>query len=176
MSDILLIDDDAIFLSILSERLGHLGYRTFMAQKHEEALRQMQAHRPEKILLDLKIPGTSGLRLIPELLAIVPSCFIIVLTGYANIATAVEAIKLGARHYLAKPVGIEEILTAFERPEGDSSTPIEKAPPLSRLDIVEWTHIQSILEKNGGNISAAARELKMHRRTLQRKLQKRPPV
>ena len=97
---------------------------------------------------------------------------IVVLTGYASVATAVEAIKLGATHYLAKPVDADEVVAAFGRTRGDAGTPVPSRP-LS-VDRLEWEHIQRVLAENGGNISATARSLGMHRRTLQRKLSKRP--
>jgi two-component system response regulator RegA len=129
--------------------------------------------KPERVVLDLNLNGSSGLALIPQLLAIVPDCHIVILTGYASIATAVDAVKLGAIQYLAKPVEIEAILSAFEEdslPNPDFSVSDE---PLS-VDRLEWEHIQRVLGENDGNISATARALKMHRRTLQRKLAKRP--
>lgn len=176
MTAVLLIDDDALFTHTLANAFHKRGDTVETAHTHEEALTKMAESNPEWVVLDLKIPGTSGLRLIPELLAIEPFAHIVVLTGFAHVTTAVEAIKLGARHYLSKPVGLEEIVEAFQRIEGDSSLPIDTdANAASRLDVVEWSHIQAILEKNGGNISATARELNMHRRTLQRKLGKRPP-
>lgn len=178
MTTVLLVDDDAILLETLSAAFGRRGYDVHTAQTHESALEAARSQAPEWVLLDLKIPGTSGLRLIPELLAIDPFTHIIVLTGYANVATAVEAIKLGAKHYLSKPVGLDDIIAAFQRgDEGDVAMAIEPddSKSATRLDVVEWTHIQSVLERNGGNISGAARELNMHRRTLQRKLSKRPP-
>lgn len=175
MTRVLLVDDDPVLTATLTAAFTRRGYETRAAQRHEEALAEAQAHRPDWIVLDLKIPGTSGLKLIPPLLAAAPDAQIVVVTGFANVATAVEAIKLGATHYLAKPVGLDEIINAFQRDAGDDSLPIEDAAAEARLDKVEWTHIQTVLGKNSGNISAAARELNMHRRTLQRKLAKRPP-
>ena len=96
----------------------------------------------------------------------------VVLTGYASIATAIEAIKLGATHYLAKPVDADEIIAAFEKREGDTAAQVAMNP-LS-VDRLEWEHIQRVLSENEGNISATARSLNMHRRTLQRKLNKNP--
>jgi len=128
---------------------------------------------PGRVILDLNLGGASGLALIPALLAIRPDCRIVVLTGYASIATAVDAIKLGAVQYLAKPVDIEAILAALagdDGPDLDLPAPDE---PLS-VDRLEWEHIQRVLNENDGNISGTARALKMHRRTLQRKLAKRP--
>lgn len=118
------------------------------------------------------MPGESGLRLIPELRSLSDGVRIVVLTGYASVATAVEAIKLGATHYLAKPVDADEVVAAFGRAAGDAATPVASRP-LS-VDRLEWEHIQRVLAENGGSISATARSLGMHRRTLQRKLSKRP--
>ena len=125
------------------------------------------------MVLDLNLNGSSGLALIPQLLAINPACRIVVLTGYASITTAVDAIKLGAVQYLAKPVEIEAILAAFESDDAPDLDVVAPDEPLS-VDRLEWEHIQRVLNENDGNISATARALKMHRRTLQRKLSKRP--
>jgi two-component system response regulator RegA len=125
------------------------------------------------VVLDLNLNGSSGLALIPQLLAINPACRIVVLTGYASITTAVDAIKLGAVQYLAKPVEIEAILAAFESDDDPDLDLVAPDEPLS-VDRLEWEHIQRVLNENDGNISATARALKMHRRTLQRKLSKRP--
>jgi two-component system response regulator RegA len=127
---------------------------------------------PHCVVIDLKMPGDSGLTLIPRLRALSQSMRIVVLTGYASVATAVEAIKLGATHYLAKPVDADQVVAAFARQTGDPRQPIS-GQPLS-VERLEWEHIQRVLTENGGNISATARRLNMHRRTLQRKLSKRP--
>ena len=111
--------------------------------------------------------------LIEKLMEIDPNTRVVMLTGYASIATAVEAIKLGAVHYLAKPCDADQVVAALRRSnEGDSAIPIAESP-LS-VDRLEWEHIQRVLTEQHGNISATARALKMHRRTLQRKLAKRP--
>jgi two-component system response regulator RegA len=123
-------------------------------------------------VIDLKMPGDSGLRLIPELRSLSDGMRIVVLTGYASVVTAVEAIKLGATHYLAKPVDADEVVAAFGRAVGDAGIPVPSRP-LS-VDRLEWEHIQRVLAENGGSISATARSLGMYRRTLQRKLSKRP--
>jgi two-component system response regulator RegA len=128
---------------------------------------------PARVVLDLNLNGSSGLALIPRLLAINPDCRVVVLTGYASIATAVDAIKLGAVQYLAKPVEIEAILGAFENDDEPDLDMVAPDEPMS-VDRLEWEHIQRVLNENEGNISATARALKMHRRTLQRKLLKRP--
>lgn len=169
----LIIDDDAIFNAVLVRTLERRGHLAHGAADPAAALTVAAKIRPARVVLDLNLNGSSGLALIPQLLAINPACRIVVLTGYASIATAVDAIKLGAVQYLAKPVEIEAILGAFENddePERDLVAPDE---PLS-VDRLEWEHIQRVLNENDGNISATARALKMHRRTLQRKLSKRP--
>ena len=119
------------------------------------------------------MPGESGLALVRRLNAIEPTTRIVVLTGYASISTAVEAIKLGATHYLAKPVDADEVVAAFNRNHGDETISVA-ANPLS-VDRLEWEHIQRVLAEHDGNVSATARALNMHRRTLQRKLGKRAP-
>jgi two-component system response regulator RegA len=127
---------------------------------------------PEYAVVDLRLPGVSGLALVEKLKALDPGTRIVMLTGYASIATAVEAIKLGATHYLAKPVDVDEIMAAFERTSGDAEVQIS-AHPLS-VGRLEWEYIQRVLNENKGNISVTARILNMHRRTLQRKLTKYP--
>lgn len=169
----LIIDDDPSFNAILVRTLERRGHLACGALDTVSALQLARETQAGKIVLDLNLNGSSGLALIPELLAINPDCRIVVLTGYASIATAVDAVKLGAIQYLAKPVEIEAILGAFEDDDGpDFDLPVSDEP-LS-VDRMEWEHIQRILNENDGNISATARALKMHRRTLQRKLSKRP--
>ena len=169
----LVIDDDPSFNTILVrtlERRGHPARGALDVTSALAAAHEMQASR---VVLDLNLNGSSGLALIPQLLAINPECRIVVLTGYASIATAVDAIKLGAIQYLAKPVEIEAILSAFDDDDGPDFDLPASDEPLS-VDRLEWEHIQRVLNENDGNISATARALKMHRRTLQRKLSKRP--
>jgi len=169
----LIIDDDPSFNAILVRTLERRGYVAFGALDTASALQLARETLAGQIVLDLNLNGSSGLVLIPELLAINPDCRIVVLTGYASIATAVDAVKLGAIQYLAKPVEIEAILSAFEDDNGPHLDLPVSDEPLS-VDRMEWEHIQRILSENDGNISATARALKMHRRTLQRKLSKRP--
>ena len=174
MTDLtLIIDDDPAFNAILVRTLERRGYPARGAQDPEAALAVARAVQPERVVLDLNLAGQSGLALIQPLLEINPDCRIVVLTGYASIATAVDAIKLGAVQYLAKPVEIEAILNAFEEETGAEAEFEAPDEPLS-VDRLEWEHIQRVLNENDGNISATARALKMHRRTLQRKLSKRP--
>jgi two-component system, response regulator RegA len=136
------------------------------------ALQEARRHSPQYAVVDLKMAGETGLPLIRALRELDPDMHILMLTGYASIQTAVEAIKLGATHYLAKPATTDEILMALHRKEG-SDEPDTEPEPLS-VDRLEWEHIQRVLAEYGGNISATARALKMHRRTLQRKLAKKP--
>nr|MBL8411417.1 response regulator [Dechloromonas sp.] len=173
MNDItLVIDDDPSFNAILVRTLERRGFPARGALDAAQALMLARELPAQRIVLDLNLAGTSGLPLIPQLLAIDPDCRIVVLTGYASIATAVDAVKLGAIQYLAKPVEIEAILAAFADDGPDFEVPAPDEP-LS-VDRLEWEHIQRVLNENDGNISATARALKMHRRTLQRKLAKRP--
>lgn len=168
----LVIDDDPVFNAILVRTLTRRGYPARGALTADSALEEARAGDCQRVILDLNLGGCSGLSLIPELLALAPDCRIVVLTGYASIATAVDAVKRGATQYLAKPVEIEAILAAFED-AGDSSEQATPDEPLS-MDRLEWEHIQRVLSEHEGNISATARALKMHRRTLQRKLAKHP--
>ena len=169
----LVIDDDPSFNAILVRTLTRRGYATQGVLDASSALQAARETRICRVVLDLNLNGSSGLALIPALLAINPDCRIVVLTGYASIATAVDAVKLGAVQYLAKPVEIEAILSAFDDADGPDFDLPASDEPLS-IDRLEWEHIQRVLNENEGNISATARALKMHRRTLQRKLSKRP--
>ena len=169
----LIIDDDPAFNAILVRTLERRGHPAKGTLDPASALAMASELKPPRIVLDLNLNGSSGLALIPELLGINPDCRIVVLTGYASITTAVDAIKLGAIQYLAKPVEIEAILSAFDNDEGPDLDLPAPDEPLS-VDRLEWEHIQRVLNENDGNVSATARALKMHRRTLQRKLSKRP--
>ncbi|MDD3353531.1 response regulator transcription factor [Zoogloea sp.] len=169
---ILVIDDDPAFNRVLTRALSQRGFTVFGAQDPEAALSLARLHEPEYVVLDLNIGGSSGLRMIEPLLAANPDCRILVLTGYASIATTVDAIKLGATQYLAKPADVDAILKALNATEVVIADQVS-AGPMS-VDRLEWEHIQRVLAENEGNISATARALKMHRRTLQRKLAKRP--
>jgi two-component system response regulator RegA len=170
---VLVIDDDETFNRVLTRALVRHGLAAESATDAESALALARRGRPARVVLDLSLGGSSGLALIEPLLRLNPDCRIVVLTGYASIATAVDAIKLGAVQYLAKPVEVEAIIAAFDigrRPNVDEPPASE---PLS-VDRLEWEHIQRVLREHEGNVSATARSLKMHRRTLQRKLAKRP--
>lgn len=169
---LLLVDDDETFCQVLAKALGKRGYAVSVAHSVEEGLAAAQDNPPEFAVLDLKMPGPSGLVLVEKLKELDAETRIVVLTGYASISTAVEAIKLGAIHYLAKPADTDEIVAAFYRDIGDAAAPVSPEP-LS-VDRLEWEHIQKVLAEHDNNISATARALKMHRRTLQRKLLKKP--
>ena len=171
---ILIVDDDPAFNAVLTRAFTRRGLDAHGALSAAEALAAAQEHPPARVVLDLNLGGASGLALIRPLLDANPACRIVVLTGYASITTAVDAIKLGAVQYLAKPVEVEAVLAAFaERsPAADATAAVEHTP-LS-VDRLEWEHIQRVLREHDGNISATARALNMHRRTLQRKLMKRP--
>lgn len=172
VAGLLLVDDDLIFCDVMQRALSRRGFRVTLAHSVNEALAHARAESPAYAVIDLKMPRDSGLRLISELRSLSEGVRIVVLTGYASVATAVEAIKLGATHYLAKPIDADEVVAAFGRAVGDVGTPVPNRP-LS-VDRLEWEHIQRVLGENGGSISATARSLGMHRRTLQRKLSKRP--
>jgi len=169
---LLLVDDDEAFRKVLARAMERRGYAVTAAADVPEAIAIAQEHSPEYAVVDLKMPGDSGLVLIEKLIEIDPNTRIVMLTGYASIATAIEAIKLGATHYLAKPVDADQVVAALNKTEGDASLPISDSP-LS-VDRLEWEHIQRVLAEHDGNVSATARALKMHRRTLQRKLGKKP--
>lgn len=169
---ILLVDDDPAFTDVMARGLKRRGFAVRCAQDAEQAVRICAEFMPDRILLDLNMPDRSGLVILPELRCLAPRARLVVLTGYSSIATAVEATKAGAVNYLCKPASIDEILAAFE---GDTCPGNAEVPadPIS-VERLEWEHIQRVLQDNSGNISATARALGMHRRTLQRKLQKRP--
>ena len=152
--------------------LGQRGFDTYGATDGEAALELAHDHEPEFVVLDLNIGGESGLKLIRPLLDASPGARILVLTGYASIATAVDAVKLGAIQYLAKPADVDSIVRALRADEVVLEDRVPDAP--MSVDRLEWEHIQRVLAEHDGNISATARALQMHRRTLQRKLA-RPP-
>ena len=172
-STLLLVDDDSTFREVLGRALERRGYAVTRAASVDAGLAKALEQAPEYAVVDLKMPGDSGLVLIEKLIELDPNTRIVMLTGYASIVTAIEAIKLGAIHYLAKPCDADEVVAALNKSsEGDSSLPVSESPlTVNRL---EWEHIQRVLAEHQGNISSTARALKMHRRTLQRKLGKHP--
>lgn len=169
---LLIVDDDAVFCEVLADAFTDRGYSVTVARDAATAIRLATDCEPEYAVIDLRIGQDSGLKVVESLHALDENTRIVMLTGYASVATAVEAIKLGAVHYLTKPADADEIIAALQRDEGDASVPLADNPlTVKRL---EWEHLQKVLNECDGNISAAARRLRMHRRTLQRKLAKRP--
>lgn len=169
---LLLVDDDPVFCKVLARSLERRGFEVDVAYDVPSALRQAEKGRPPFMVVDLRIGDESGLTVVEKVRAVREDVSIVVLTGFASIATAVEAIKLGATHYLTKPADADEIVAALHRDRGDAEVPVASNPPSVRK--LEWEHLQKVLMEHDGNISATARALNMHRRTLQRKLQKRP--
>lgn len=171
---LLIVDDDATFRRRLAQAFEDRGFEVRDVKDHDEALRAALAESPEYAVVDLRMPGRSGLDVVRELKRIDEATRIVVLTGFGSIATAVEAIRLGALHYLTKPADADDILAAFERASLPKDRPAEAQPEVPSLARVEWEHIQRVLEDCGGNLSQAARLLGIHRRSLQRKLSKNP--
>lgn len=176
---VLLVDDDEAFRERLARALRDRGYEVRTADGYDAALRLARADSPEYAVVDLRMPGRSGLEVVRDLAALDAGTRIVILTGYGSIATAVDAVRLGAVQYLPKPTDADELVAAFQRADlpplappvaaaGDYS-----APSLARA---EWEHIQRVLRDCRGNISEAARRLGLPRRSLQRKLGKNPPV
>jgi two-component system response regulator RegA len=168
---ILIIDDDETLTAVLSRAFIRRQFDVTQANDSKSALAVLEQTQFDKCILDLKINAESGLRLLPKLKQRQPQLHIVILTGYSSINTAVEAIKLGATNYLCKPVDVDEILKAFGQ-TADMGSLISASPP--SVNRLEWEHIQKVLGEHQGNISATARALGMHRRTLQRKLLKKP--
>ena len=174
---LLIIDDDATFGRVLARALGSRGFEVISAVNADEARALTRRHQPRYCVLDLKLGDENGLRLIPDLQRLVPDMRILLLTGYASIATAVEAIKRGAHDYLAKPVDADAVVRALvdgDGPNADDDDVVDAPEAPLALRRLEWEHIHRVLTECDGNISETARRLGMHRRTLQRKLSKHP--
>ncbi|WP_062060226.1 response regulator transcription factor [Cellvibrio sp. OA-2007] len=171
-TDFLIVDDDPTLAGMLERVLQRRGFSTKSGSDAAQALQLISNTQFARAIVDLKLGNDSGLQLIRELKLRQPNIAIVMLTGYSSISTAVEAVKLGAVNYLCKPADADEILAAFGE-QKLSAVSEANYTPLS-IDRLEWEHIQKILQENDGNISATARALGMHRRTLQRKLHKRP--
>jgi two-component system response regulator RegA len=174
MSLYLLVDDDERLRERLAQAFADRGLRVLTAADPVSARQLAERERPLRAVVDLRMPGGSGLHLVEELLGILPELEIVVLTGYGSIATAVDAIRLGAVNYLTKPADADMVLAAFVRGAGPPlrAAPDYEPPTLARA---EWELINRVLDDCGGNVSMAARKLGMHRRTLQRKLAVLPP-
>lgn len=174
MQTILLVDDEEFFRERLTRAFTGRGFTVFAAADYEEAMAIIEKSRPAIGVFDLRMPGKSGLDLVAAAKKVHPEMRIVVLTGYGSIATATEAVKLGALNYLPKPADVDDIIKSFSEdasPAGEENSDFDP-PSLAR---VEWEHINRVLNDCGGNISAAAKKLGVHRRTLQRKLYKYAP-
>lgn len=172
LSPLLIVEDDTVFGKVLARSLAARAIKVIHAANGDDALKAAREQAFAAAVLDLKLEGETSLMLIPALKEFNPDMRILMLTGYASIQTAVEAIKLGATQYLPKPASVEEILAALANESANPDIPVTPQP-LS-VDRLEWEHIQRVLAEHDGNISATARALNMHRRTLQRKLGKKP--
>lgn len=168
---LVIVEDDVSFIRTLKRSFERRGYRVITAGNHDELLALLKSARPQYAVVDLKLAGASGMECVATLHAHSPQAAIVVLTGFASIATAVEAIKLGARHYLVKPANTDEIESAFGKHAGDVSVPLTARA--TSIKTLEWERIHETLAETNFNISEAARRLGMHRRTLARKLEKR---
>jgi ActR/RegA family two-component response regulator len=169
---LVLVEDDASFSRTLKRSFERRGYQVITAASHDELVGLLKTHSPGYAVVDLKLAGgASGLACVATLHAHNPNMLIVVLTGFASIATAVEAIKLGACHYLAKPSNTDDIEAAFSKAEGNANVPVGERQ--SSIKTLEWERIHETLAQTGFNISETARRLGMHRRTLARKLEKR---
>lgn len=169
---ILVVEDDNAFRAILVNAFKERGYEAQGVADAASAIRTAERESPEMAVVDLRLPDQSGLDVVRQLKAIDPSTAIVVLTGYGSIATALESVRLGAMHYLTKPTDADRILAAFQHGLAARPRDLPTDPP--SLARVEWEHLNRVLTDCDGNISEAARQLGMHRRSLQRKLSKYP--
>lgn len=169
---VLVIDDDEVLRYSLVRAMSRFGFELYEADSMISTQGMIKDHQIDWVVLDLRLGTESGLAVAQWLLNEKPELEIVMVTGYAAVSTAVEAIKLGVKNYLIKPISVEDVIQAFDDSIINIDQPIN-AEPLSPKRL-EWEHIQKVLLKHDGNISRAAKALKMHRRTLQRKLQKRP--
>jgi len=165
---LLIVEDDSPLRDRLVRAMRDRGFDAQGVADHPSALDAARQDSPELALVDLKLPGEGGLKVIRDLKDLDPGTVVVVLTGYGSIATAVEAVKLGAASYLTKPADADQIVAAFDGVQPDADAEV---PSLAR---VEWEHIQRVMTDCAGNVSKAARALGLHRRSLQRKLSKNP--
>jgi len=170
----LVVDDDDIFRNRLCRAFAARGWEAMGAADGPSALEMASQSSPDLAVVDLRLPGMSGLDIVQGLRSLDETTCIIMLTGYGSIATALSATKLGANHYLSKPADADQILTAYSK-ISEGSPVDSNAPAVPSLARVEWEHIQRVLTDCGGNVSQAAKLLGLHRRSLQRKLAKYPP-
>lgn len=168
---LLIVEDDAVFARTLARSFERRGYQVEVTADLEDLAGIVDRFSPEFAVVDLRLGGASGLACVEQLHVADAEMRIVVLTGFASIATAVEAIKLGATNYLTKPSHTDEIEAAFDRPGGDAQVEVSATP--TTIKTLEWEHIHQTLAASDFNVSEAARRLGMHRRTLARKLEKR---
>jgi two-component system, response regulator RegA len=172
---ILVVDDDDLLRQQLARAFERRGLEVRTAANIAEAKQMILEESPELAVVDLKMPDGSGMKLLELLHQVDPTTKSVMLTGYGSIATAIDAVRLGATYFLQKPADADEILNVFLRGEATSSESPELAPKAPTLARAEWEHINRVLNDCAGNVSEAARRLGLHRRSLQRKLQKFPP-
>jgi two-component system response regulator RegA len=174
-ASLLIVDDDERLRTSLARAFERRSFSVSTASNYHEALEQARREPPELAVVDLRMEGPSGLELVRELKALDEQTRIVVVTGYGSIATAIDAMRLGAVYYLQKPADADDILAAFAKGEAEPvlTQGSELDPP--SLERVKWEHMSRVLADSGGNVSEAARKLRMHRRSLQRMLQKYPP-
>lgn len=176
---LLIVEDDAAFAATLVRRLTKHGFECEERHQADEALHACHLFRPDFLILDMKLATENGLLLIKPIRSLLPKIRIVLLTGFASIATAVEAIQMGADDYLAKPADTKMLLKALKGKNVESGkctlfNDLENKP--MSPERLEWEHINQVLSSNNGNISETARQLGMHRKTLQRKLQRKPVI
>ena len=179
---VLVVDDDDVFRERLERALRSRGFRTASASNSVRALELVNESPFSAAIIDLRMPGGSGLELLRRLREFAPEVKALLLTGYGSIATALEAVRLGAVHYLTKPVDVDEVLAALglieptvaSVSEAPDKLPVEVPVEVPSLSRVEWEHINRVLQDCDGNVSHAAKLLGIHRRSLQRKLAKFP--
>jgi len=169
---LLIVEDDKSFLQRLARAMEGRGFTVTTAESVAEGLSQLETTSPAFAVVDMRLEDGNGLDVISALKRRRPDARAIILTGYGNIATAVNAVKLGAVDYLSKPVDADDVVAALLALDGRKAEPPEN--PMS-ADRVRWEHIQRIYELCGRNVSETARRLNMHRRTLQSILAKRAP-
>lgn len=173
---ITLVDDSVVLRDRLALAFQERGFLVEVAGNYDEAVAIFSRRPTDLAVLDLRMPGKAGLVLLQELNRISPSTKYLILSGFGSIATAIDAIRLGATNFLPKPADVDDILTAFARGGTEVDAPdADEEVPVPTLAQAEWEHIHRILADCGGNISEAARRLGIHRRSLQRKLRKRAP-
>ena len=173
-ASLLIVDDDEVFRERLAQALRQRGQDVVTAADGDEAIRAAEKGRLQAAVVDLRMPGMTGTELLPKLLRLHPKLRVVVLTGYGSIASAVEAMRLGAHNYVSKPADADDVLAAVMGDPRVVETASEPAPSPT-LARAEWEHIQRILGDTGGNVSETARRLGITRRTLQLKLKKYPP-